>query len=121
MDEAEGFMLVYSVVDKKSFDRVQTLQKKIVQLKEKVKVVPVILVANKIDLKDKRTVSKEEGENLAKQYGCQYIETSAKTRMNVDEAFEALAMEVRKFKQTVQTGGPTKSGQKGKDGNCEIQ
>lgn len=99
MQDAEGFMLVYSVIDKKSFDRVQQLQKKILQTKEKVKDIPVILVGNKIDLKEKRQISTEEGQKLAKAFGCQFIETSARSRTNVDEAFELLALEVRKWKQ----------------------
>lgn len=114
MQDAEGFMLVYSVIDKKSFDRVQQLQKKILQTKEKVKDIPVILVGNKIDLKEKRQISTEEGQKLAKAFGCQFIESSAKSRTNVDEAFELLALEVRKWKSK---GGTTSKDKK----DCILQ
>ena len=33
---------------------------------------------------------------LARSFGCKYIETSAKTRTNVDEAFYELVREIRR-------------------------
>jgi hypothetical protein len=38
-----------------------------------------------------------EGRELAKHFGCQFIETSAKQRLNVDEAFSNLVREIRKY------------------------
>ena len=46
----------------------------------------IILIGNKCDL-DKRQVSKEEGERFAKENGLIFMETSAKTAENVEEAF----------------------------------
>ena len=48
----------------------------------------IVLVSNKIDLKDERIYTRSEGIQLAKEIGCSYIETSAKTRENIDEMFE---------------------------------
>jgi hypothetical protein len=39
----------------------------------------------------------EEGRDLAKHFGCKFIETSAKQRINVDEAFSNLVREIRKY------------------------
>lgn len=47
----------------------------------------IILVANKVDLESQRVVSKEEAEKFANEHGLLYIETSAKTAFNVNEAF----------------------------------
>ena len=47
----------------------------------------IILVLNKIDCEDK-LIRRLEGIKLAKEIGCSYIETSAKTRENIDEMFE---------------------------------
>ena len=47
----------------------------------------MILVGNKSDLEEKREVSKEEGQELANQYGIDFFETSAKTGQNVEELF----------------------------------
>ena len=49
------------------------------------------LVANKCDLEDKRVVSTEEGESLAKSSGMLYIETSAKSATGIHEVFIKLA------------------------------
>ncbi|RKO83201.1 small GTPase superfamily, partial [Blyttiomyces helicus] len=49
------------------------------------------LVANKCDMESKRQVSREEGEAFAAKYGLMYIEASAKTGANVDDAFMKLA------------------------------
>jgi len=46
---------------------------------------PMILVGNKADLADSRAVSTEEGRILAQGWGIPYIETSAKTKNNVDK------------------------------------
>ena len=54
--------------------------------------VKFILVGNKIDLK--REVSKDEGKNMAKQYGISYHETSAKDNIGIDEAINDLVTQV---------------------------
>jgi GTPase SAR1 family protein len=47
----------------------------------------IILIGNKSDLDSKRQVSKEEGERFAKENNLIFMETSAKTAENVEEAF----------------------------------
>ena len=59
----------------------------------------MIVVANKIDMEYERQVGAHEGREWAAHTGCQYIETSAKNRINVDEAFTSLVREIRKFNQ----------------------
>lgn len=46
---------------------------------------PFLLVGNKSDLEDRRQVSAEEAKARAEQWGVCYVETSAKTRANVDK------------------------------------
>ncbi len=45
----------------------------------------MILVGNKCDLEDERVVGKDQGQNLARQFGCAFLETSAKAKVNVNE------------------------------------
>lgn len=44
-----------------------------------------------------RVVSKKEGIDFAREYGCLFIECSAKTRVNVEQCFEELVLKVSKF------------------------
>jgi GTPase SAR1 family protein len=44
-------------------------------------------VGNKCDLEQKRQVSTDQGKEMAKQYGVQFFETSAKDQLNIDELF----------------------------------
>ncbi|KAK7721382.1 RAS1 protein [Diaporthe eres] len=50
-----------------------------------------------------------EGENLARSFGCKFIETSAKSRINVDKAFYDIVREIRRFNREMQ-GYSTGSG-----------
>lgn len=52
----------------------------------------VIVVGNKLDLESERQVDKEEAQRFAAQIGAEYVETSARTAMNVDELFRMAAM-----------------------------
>jgi hypothetical protein len=47
------------------------------------------------DLEDKRTITKEQGETLAKKYDTMLIETSAAEKINVSEAFNELAQLIK--------------------------
>lgn len=53
-----------------------------------------VLVANKVDLPDRRVVTEEEGKALAEKYNVPFFETSARTSMNVNEAFQQIAVNV---------------------------
>ena len=52
----------------------------------------IILVANKIDMAEKRQVNTEEGQALAKELGVMFIETSAKAGVNVKQLFQNVAL-----------------------------
>jgi len=47
--------------------------------------VPMVLVGNKCDLEDERVVGKDQGVNLARQFSCAFMETSAKAKINVND------------------------------------
>lgn len=47
--------------------------------------IPFLLVGNKSDLQEKRKVSLAEAQARSQQWGVPYVETSAKTKENVDK------------------------------------
>lgn len=91
----EGFIICYSICDRHSFQEAVEYRKLIarVRLTEDI---PLVLVANKLDLQSQRKVSLEEGKALANQFGCPFYETSAALRCNVDEVFYTLVREIRR-------------------------
>lgn len=55
-----------------------------------------ILIGNKCDWDDKRVVSEEQARELAEEFGIEYLETSAKSSIRVDDAFFTLARQIKK-------------------------
>jgi GTPase KRas protein len=107
MRTGEGFLLVYSITDRQSFEEIMTFQQQILRVKDK-DYFPMIVVGNKCDLDGERQVSTQEGQNLARQFGCKFIETSAKSRINVDNAFYDIVREIRRYNKEMSsyTGAP---------------
>jgi len=90
--KALGTMLIYDVTDRNSFENILKWHR---QIKESThRNIAVSLIANKIDLAENRTVSAAEGLALAKENGMDYVETSAKTGKNVENAFRRHIMAV---------------------------
>ena len=85
---ANAIILVFSLIDKKSFESVENW---INQIKEEAsESILIILVGNKSDLIEKRVISYEEAEKLAKEFNINYFECSAKTGENINVAFNDL-------------------------------
>jgi len=96
MRTGEGFMLVYSITSRGSFEEIVTFQQQILRVKDK-DYFPMILVGNHLERETERTVSVEEGIRLAQEFGCPFIEVSSKARINIDEAFYGLVRDIRRF------------------------
>ena len=80
----EGFLLVFSITDHESFDVLDEFREQILRVKN-AEDVPLILIGNKSDLQAQRAVKCEEATEKANKWIKPYIETSAKTRDNVDK------------------------------------
>lgn len=116
----EGFLCVYSVCESESFANTQDFREQILRVKgESEDNIPFILVANKIDLADKRQVSKDDGQARANEWKVPYIETSAKTKQNVDDAFVQLMEIIQSHKKDESKAGP-KPTEKKKKKKCVI-
>eukprot|EP01130_Rhizamoeba_saxonica_P014742 TRINITY_DN6472_c1_g1_i2.p1 TRINITY_DN6472_c1_g1~~TRINITY_DN6472_c1_g1_i2.p1 ORF type:complete len:210 (+),score=37.74 TRINITY_DN6472_c1_g1_i2:51-632(+) len=113
-----GFIIVYSVQTKSSFVEVDKLINQILRIKD-VDQYPMVLCANKCDLPDTlREVSPEDGRQKAASYSCPYFETSAKERINIEEAFEESVRCILRSEGLNAAGG--KSTSKKKHDRCHI-
>merc|ERR1711991_993772 len=113
MRTGEGFLLVYAITSRSSFDEIATFREQILRVKDK-ESVPMVLVGNKADLEDERQVTGQEGIDMGRNYNCPVLETSAKTRVNVEEAFYQLVREIRKDRAA--SGAGAAKGKGGKKG-----
>ncbi|KAH8388073.1 hypothetical protein KR093_011567 [Drosophila rubida] len=93
----EGFLCVFSITDDESFQATQEFREQILRVKND-ESIPFLLVGNKCDLNDKRKVPLSECQLRAQQWSVPYVETSAKTRENVDKVFFDLMREIRSRK-----------------------
>jgi len=120
MRTGEGFLLVYSITSRNSFEEISTFHQQILRVKDR-DTFPVIVVANKCDLEYERQVGMNEGRDLAKHFGCRFIETSAKQRINVDEAFSQLVREIRKYNREQASGRPGGAAGPGAGGTTQFR
>jgi small GTP-binding protein len=99
----QGIILMYDITEMKSFQNLSVWMNAVEQLS---KGTPLILIGNKIDLKDKRQVSSEQGKEYADKYNIEFFESSGKSGENVEESFIFLGEEImRKSNVEEKTGG----------------
>ncbi|CAG5865409.1 unnamed protein product [Menidia menidia] len=91
----EGFLLVFSITEHESFSATEEFREQILRVKAEEDKIPILVVGNKSDLEERRQVSVDEARGKSEEWGVQYVETSAKTRANVDKVFFDLMREVR--------------------------
>jgi len=96
MRSGEGFLLVFSLTERASFEEVYKFHKQVLRVKDRDEF-PMLIVGNKADLDRNRQVSVADCEDMAKQLKTPFIECSAKNRMNVDPAFHELVRLIRRF------------------------
>lgn len=145
--DGEGFVLVYSITSRTSFSHIKDYFKQIQRVRESSQSpsgatypgtsvpitassasnsgsVPIMLVGNKNDRVTEREVSIQEGSALAKELGCEFVESSAKTCANVEKAFYDVVRQLRR--QRHQSGrsdrkGPPPGGGHGSRENSKIR
>ncbi|GAB1298847.1 Ras-related protein Rab-2B [Apodemus speciosus] len=95
---AAGALLVYDITRRETFNHLTSWLEDARQHSSSNMV--IMLIGNKSDLESRRDVKREEGEAFAREHGLIFMETSAKTACNVEEAYINTAKEIyRKIQQ----------------------
>ncbi|KAG6860893.1 hypothetical protein C0995_006332 [Termitomyces sp. Mi166 len=118
---AQGIILVYDVANRESFD---ALPRWYSELETYVSnSVVKILVGNKVDKEFSRQVSTEEGQAFAIRMNSLFIEASAKTAVNVNEAFQEVVeqiLETPELWEGQRAGQSTGGGRGGMPGGVQV-
>ncbi|ORX33995.1 P-loop containing nucleoside triphosphate hydrolase protein [Kockovaella imperatae] len=120
--DGEGFLIVYSICSRQTFDRIDRIIERILRVKDEAAAstptsphspyhshhhpygaqpmtprhrVPMVIIGNKKDLYQSREVSTEDGKALATRMGADFFETSAKSNSNVEQAFKSLVRQIK--------------------------
>ncbi|XP_053393908.1 ras-related protein Rab-10-like [Mercenaria mercenaria] len=87
-----GIMLVYDITNAKTFENISKWLRNIDEHANED--VEKMILGNKCDMEDKRQVSKDRGDAIAREHGIPFLETSAKANINVEKAFMDLAQAI---------------------------
>ncbi|KAB5548257.1 hypothetical protein DKX38_011663 [Salix brachista] len=91
---AQGIVMVYDVTRRDTFTNLSEIWAKEIDLYSTNQDCIKLLVGNKVDKESDRVVTKKEGMNFAREYGCLFLECSAKTRVNVQQCFEEVVLKI---------------------------
>ena len=97
--KGDGFLLVFSITDDYSLQKCQDFRDHILRVKNK-DINPIVLVGNKCDLDEKRQVTDSQIQLVLDSWNVTYLETSAKTNVNVDTSFFELINTIRSLNET---------------------
>ncbi|KAK7189985.1 GTP-binding protein rhb1 [Paraphaeosphaeria sporulosa] len=117
-----GYMIVYSVANKQSFEMARIIRDKILNHlvsyihadaaaahPAAAEYVPLVIVGNKSDLRpEQRQVTAEEGKALSTELSCGWTEASARYNENVQKAFELMIGEIEKSQNPGEPAGGSK-------------
>jgi Ras-related protein Rap-1B len=79
MKTGQGFLLVFSITSQSSLAELAGLRDEIIRIKDD-ESVPIVIVGNKADLEDMRTVQRTKGFSISQRWGAPYYEASARTK-----------------------------------------
>jgi GTPase KRas protein len=104
ISKADGFLLVFDLTYAPSFEELQNFRERVMDVKssQRFRKVSYVIVGNKLDIEGKRAVTQAEGQALAEKWGSRYIETSARTRANLDDVFSVIIHQVMEARRPAQ-------------------
>lgn len=88
-----GAMLVYDITKRKSFEHLEDWLEE-----SRIHILPhravYMVIGHKADMDNERAVTRKEGHQFAERYGLRFMETSAKTGQNIEEAFLVITKDI---------------------------
>eukprot|EP01119_Soliformovum_irregulare_P011178 TRINITY_DN2782_c0_g2_i1.p1 TRINITY_DN2782_c0_g2~~TRINITY_DN2782_c0_g2_i1.p1 ORF type:complete len:1124 (-),score=330.52 TRINITY_DN2782_c0_g2_i1:6-3377(-) len=90
----EGYILFYDITSMESYEHCAIYRKHIEKLR-KSDHIPMVLVGTHADKGPRRKVSKAQAADLAKSWGCVFMEISSKTGEMVEQVFTSIVRDVR--------------------------
>jgi len=106
---AMGILLIYDVTDEISFQNIRNWIRNIEQ--HAADNVNKVLIGNKCDCASDKVVETDRGQSLADEYGIKFFEASAKSDINVTEAFIHIATEIKnRLMKSAHPGEPKEGG-----------
>lgn len=106
---AQGIILVYDITDRSSFENLSHWLSEVDLYSTNDSAVK-LLIGNKSDQFDHRTVTKSEANEFAQQHGMIYIEASAKTQEGINQAFDELIQQILDVPELVAEGSGSSGG-----------
>ena len=111
---AKGAFICYDITRKNTFDSVNKWVSDLTATADKK--ITIILIGNKSDLEDQRQVTKEMGEEKAKDLQLAFLETSAKSGDNLEKGFQMMINEIyKKYHEDISGEGTEETMEQGKD------
>lgn len=92
----EGFLIVYSIEKRSSWEKAIQFRELVLRGKDEANWFPMVIFGNKCDIQH-RNVTTEEASTYCRSVGVRHLEGSAKTRMNIEEAFFQLVREIKRY------------------------
>lgn len=92
----DAFLVLFALNSASSWHELKDLRSKILREHEAKSTIPMVIVANKLDLDDEREVTRDEVMEYCNSVVTPYIETSAKTGLNVQESFQLMMRQIQK-------------------------
>lgn len=90
---ADGFILVYSIIDAESLHEIEEYYNQIIRVKD-TNDVPMVLVGNKCDLENYRQITKKYVLEYSNKLNIQHYEVSAKKNININKIFDNLLRKI---------------------------
>ncbi|EDO45136.1 predicted protein [Nematostella vectensis] len=120
----DAFLVLFAINSASSWNELKDLRGKIIREHEESNTtctIPMVIVGNKMDLEEERETNREEVMEYCNSVLIPFIETSAKTGLNVRESFQLMMQQIQKINPALlERTIPKNASENGKKKDCSI-